>query len=196
MSRPTDGVSTTIKGLGLATAFMPLGSLYTLSSATIPAILSTLDDPATSPSTAAKSAVVASKNSSSPIYYNQAISYYCFSTLAYYAYKLYPKHLFDLPKQVGPLTLKQGHLWCVYAAASLVMFAVVPFQYVVIKPIEQQLQRLADAGENVGSGEEGVKGWERQQVRSLLEKWSQRNMWRRVLVSSGGLLGLWAVLGF
>ena len=170
-------VIATAKGLGLATTFVALGGLYSLSNAVVPSILATLNsgDGATSARNASKSFAIALRASKQNIPPAELLSICCFSFLSVNAYRLigYPSHR-------GPL----------YAGAAAAMFAVIPLTMATMTPIETSLLQLADTGDTASKSDEPSP----QEVEAMILLWSSRNMWRRVFVSISGVLGLLAVL--
>ena len=171
-------VIATAKGLGLATTFVALGGLYSLSNAVVPSILATLNsgDGTTSARNASKSFAVALRASKQNIPPAELLSICCFSFLSVNAYRLigYPSHR-------GPL----------YAGAAAAMFAVIPLTMATMTPIETRLLQLADTGVDTASKSDESSP---QEVEAMMLLWSSRNMWRRVFVSISGVLGLLAVL--
>lgn len=222
MSYHLPSLAASAKGLGLATTFTVLGSLYTVSTATIPGLVDSLSNEhleAQSAAQQAKTALAALKKSALPA---EILSILSYSYLSYTTYA-----------NASSLSRTSGR-WRLYAGAAAAMFAVIPLTITLMAPTEQKLLALADAPAHTAStqpelehskgesgGYLGVPGqsaavrppitpieefepyedspfstaeYEREKVKKMLLLWDGRNTLRRVAVAVSGVLGLWAVL--
>jgi hypothetical protein len=225
MSYHLPSLPASAKGIGLATTFTVLGSLYTFSSATVPSIVQSLSDEtleAQSAAQQAKTALAALKKSALPA---EILSILSYGYLSYHTYT----HASSLSSTSGR--------WRIYAGAAVAMFAVIPLTITLMTPTESKLLALADAPAHTASAQPtlehksadermttsgGMLGvpaierpaitpaeefepyedspfstaeYEREKVKKMLKVWDGRNTLRRVCVAVSGVLGLWAMLG-
>nr|OQO23668.1 hypothetical protein B0A51_08496 [Rachicladosporium sp. CCFEE 5018]OQO28376.1 hypothetical protein B0A51_04868 [Rachicladosporium sp. CCFEE 5018]OQO28561.1 hypothetical protein B0A51_05607 [Rachicladosporium sp. CCFEE 5018] len=219
---PSGPYVSAIKGLSLASTFTVLGSLYTLSSATIPGIVSTLSQDSTSAAqSAAQQFAIAQRATKTSTFPTEFIAIFGLGFLSYNSY-------------TTPLAIVNGGAfakWKLYLLASLAMFSVIPLHITLLTPIEDKLLALADAPPHKPSAEPALEHsstsafnlqvpsgerpaitpieefepyedspfstdeYEREKVRRMLVSWSGRNAVRRVGVALSGILGMWAALG-
>jgi hypothetical protein len=128
----------TVKGLALASSFITLGSLYTLSSATIPGILHTLADDSTSAAqSAAQQFAIAQRAGRVSTLPTEILSILGFGFLSYNSYQNGSSIILG-----GPGGFRK---WKLYAAAAASMFTVIPITITLMSTIETKLLALADA---------------------------------------------------
>lgn len=213
---PSPALVAAAKGLAISASFITTGSLFALSTSTLPGIIHTTTTDTSTAQTAAQQFALAYRSGKLTILPAELLSTFSFAFLAYHFRR-------------DPFAPNK---WTLFAGAAVSIFANIPYTLGLMEQGSQKLVQLAEAPEHKpdtkpqlehkkesAGGLLGVPGqsgekrppitpveefepyedspfsteeYERMKVQKMLKQWEARNAVRVVLPLVAGVLGLWA----